>query len=381
MSQPIDFGPGVPTKIRVRPQALAATDRPTVTVVIPCFNYARYLPVAVESALSQGGVDVDVVIVDDCSTDDSLAVAHRLEAQNASVKVLAHEVNQGPVATFNDGLRLVSGQFLVRLDADDLLTPNSLQRATALARRYPSVGLVYGHPVHFASDVPAPRQGVRSWTVWPGRHWLADRCRTGLNVITAPEAVMRTSLVERLGGQLELAHTHDMEMWLRIAAFSDVGRVNGPDQAWHREHDDSLSARKVDYLKDLRERWLAFDTLFAGPAGDLAEAPALRRLAHRAIAREALRRASYLYDRGRVDDALVRELREVASEVAPFDAVADEWRGLDRRMELGTDRVRRRPWSIGAVIQRRLEHEINSRLWTRTGSYGRSMGLRKLGNA
>ena len=245
MSQPTDLraaGPraGVRERLRVRPHALAATDRPTVTVVIPCFNYGRFLPDAVTSALSQDGVEVDVVVVDDRSTDDSLAVARALAVEHPAVRVLAHDTNQGPVATFNDGLEFVSGEFLVRLDADDLLTPGSLARAAALARCYPSVGLVYGHPRHFTSEPPAPRLRVRSWTVWPGRHWLADRCRTGLNVITSPEVLMRTSVVQRVGGQQPLMHTHDMEMWLRISAFADVARVNGPDQAWHRDHPDSL---------------------------------------------------------------------------------------------------------------------------------------------
>ena len=247
------------------PQALAATDRPTVTVVIPCFNYGRFLPGAVASALSQDGVEVDVVVVDDRSTDNSLAVARTLAVEHPAVRVLAHDTNRGMVATFNDGLAFVSGEFLVRLDADDLLTPGSLARAAALARCYPSVGLVYGHPRHFTGEPPAPRLHVRSWTVWPGRHWLADRCRTGLNVITSPEVLMRTSVVQRVGGQQPLMYTHDMEMWLRISAFADVARVNGPDQAWHRDHPDSLSARLVDELKDLHERRAAFGTCSRAP--------------------------------------------------------------------------------------------------------------------
>ena len=56
------------------------------------------------------------------------------------------------VATFNDGAKTATGEFLVRLDADDLLTPGSLARATQLARAYPSVGLVYGHPIHFSTE-------------------------------------------------------------------------------------------------------------------------------------------------------------------------------------------------------------------------------------
>ena len=110
----------------------------TVTVVIPCYNYARYLPLAVNSALDQTGVVVDVVIVDDCSQDDSLTVANDLANRDHRVKVLAHTINQGPVATFNDGLEMATGEFLVRLDADDLLTPGALQRAVAVFRRFPA---------------------------------------------------------------------------------------------------------------------------------------------------------------------------------------------------------------------------------------------------
>jgi len=131
---------GEPVRIR----ALESTgDAPSVSVVIPCFNYARFLPEAVESALSQAGVVVDVIIVDDASTDDSLAVAHRLAASDARVRVLAHPANAGPVRTFNDGLTLVSGEFLVRLDADDMLKPLMLERTVALLEANRSVSIAY----------------------------------------------------------------------------------------------------------------------------------------------------------------------------------------------------------------------------------------------
>ncbi len=385
MSQSIDLDAGAhgvaaQRRQRLRPKPLAAGDRPTVSVVIPCFNYARFLPDAIGSALTQERVTVDVVVVDDCSTDDSLAVARAIAAQEPAVTVVAHERNQGPVVTFNDGLQHVTGEFVVRLDADDMLTPGSLARATALARQHPNVGLVYGHPCQFTGEPPEPRRRTRSWTVWPGRHWLADACRTGLNVIASPEVLMRTALVEQVGGQQPLAHTHDMEMWLRMAAFADVGRVNGPDQAWHREHAGSLSARSVDKLMDLRERQAAFDLLFAGAAGAIPEAEQLHQLARRAIARSALDMACYLYDRAKVDEEQVAALVEIAREAAPADTLAKDWRRLQRRMILGPDRVQRRPWSVASVIRGRVQHAVNVRLWSRTGIYGRSLGARSLRN-
>jgi glycosyltransferase involved in cell wall biosynthesis len=364
---------GLARRLRVRPASgLGVGARPTVSVVIPCFNYARFLPSAVRSALTQEGVGVNVVIVDDASTDNSLKVARALAAEHPEVTVLAHETNQGPVATFNDGLELVSGEFLVRLDADDLLTPGALRRATSLARAFPSVGFVYGHPRHFVDEPPSPRLGVRTWTVWPGREWLESRCRSGLNVITSPEVVMRSSVVELVGGQQPLAHTHDMEMWMRIAAFSDVGRVDGPDQALHREHPDSLSSRKVDHTTDLRERIAAFDALFAGRAGTIPEAETLFWLARRALARDALRKACHLYDRGKATEGSIATLTALAREVAPGDAALPEWRQLRRRSDLGMHRVPSRPWYVAAAIRRRLQHEIAYRRWTRTGAWERT---------
>lgn len=123
-----------------RPNGRAAT----VTVVIPNFNYARYLSAAIASVLTQEGVVVDVVVVDDASSDDSVAVASRLAASDPRIQVVRQETNRGPVDTFNRGLDHVTGEFLVRLDADDMLTPGSLSRSVSLAQAFPSVGLVYG---------------------------------------------------------------------------------------------------------------------------------------------------------------------------------------------------------------------------------------------
>ena len=371
--------PGLERRARVRPVPLSGSGlRPTVSVVIPCFNYAHFLPLAVGSALGQEGVDVEVIVVDDASTDASLQVAGDLAAEHVAVTVVSHATNQGPVATFNDGLELASGEFLVRLDADDQLTPGSLLRSTALARAYPSVGLVYGHPRHFRDEPPAPRSRIRSWTLWPGREWLAHRCRSGFNVITSPEVLMRSSIVQRVGGQQPLAHTHDMEMWFRIAAFSDVARIDGPDQAWHRDHPDSLSARMVDDMVDLFERRDAFDVLFRGPAGEIPEAAALQWLAQRSLARDALDRACHLYDRGNATQESVGILVDFAREVEPPGVTLPGWRAVRRRSELGPARVRRRPWYTAAALRRRLRNEIMHLRWTRTGAWEPARGAEHL---
>jgi glycosyltransferase involved in cell wall biosynthesis len=362
--------PGVAgARLRQRPTPSAA--RPTVGVVIPCYNYAGYVGAAIESVLSQTGVDVDIVVVDDRSADASAAVVRAIAASEPRVRLIEHEHNRGAVATFNDGLAVVEGQYLVRLDADDLLTPGSLERSVAVAEAHPTVGLVYGHPLHFSGGtLAAARERVRRWTVWNGRAWLRERCRTGLNVITSPEVLMRRSVVDRVGGQRDLAHTHDMEMWLRIAAISDVAYIEGPDQAWHREHASSLSQSIDPSLGDILDRRDAFHTLFDWSGPHLPETAVLRALADRAIADEARVRIRHMYDRGRVDVDVEARLFDLIAELSDDGELGSIHASLHRVRSRGVT-ARPRPWQVGRAAMRRVANTVRVRRWHRHGVFHR----------
>lgn len=342
--------------------------RPTVSVVVPTYNYARYLPDAVGSVLSQKHVEVEVIVVDDHSTDDSLAVARRLAAGDDRVRVIARPANAGPVATFNAGLAEAHGEFLVRLDADDALTPGSLARAVALLQRHPEVGLVYGHPVHFEGDLPTTaRERVTEWVIWKGADWLESRCRLGTNCITSPEVVMRSSVVAEVGGQRDLAHTHDMEMWFRIARASDVAWVAGVDQAWHREHAASLSAREVGVMTEFSERAAAFETLLTDGVGDPEEAARLLGLAHRALANEALVRTTQAYSAGRGDTEETAAYLAFARTMTDDLAALPRGRAAERAIRLGRSRARFSPSLFAAAVSHRIELVTGRARWRARG--------------
>lgn len=360
----------VSRRLRVRPIHPGQNESPTVSVVIPCFNYSQYLAQAVESCLSQEAVAVDVIIVDDGSTDNSLDVARHLSQKHSNVSVLSHSSNRGVVETFNEGARNATGEFLVRLDADDLLTPGSLSRATSVARAYPSLGLVYGHPIHFSSDCP-PRFRARatSWTVWPGIEWLRMRCRFPHNVITSPEVLMRRSVVERVGYQAPLRHTHDMEMWLRISGFADVAYIHGADQAWHREHASSMSAVEVDELVDLKERLQAFEVLFAGPLGSISEASLLEEAAAKSFLTEALRAACHELDRGAGASELFNFCIGMAEDLNPTIRQRETLKRLKARAQVKS----LLPWAHPGALCRRVVGRAKSEMriahWHRNGVY------------
>ena len=333
--------------------------RSTVSVIIPCFNYARFLPGAIASALDQRDVDIDVIVVDDSSSDGSLAVARRIARDDVRVQVIAHAHNLGPVAAFNDGLAVASGEFLIRLDADDLLTPGSVARSVALAEEHPQVGMVYGYPVPFSGSAPAShRDRAKFWDIWSGASWLERRCQLGVNCITSPEVLMRASVVDRVGGQRALAHTHDMEMWFRLARDSDVGWVGGCDQALHREHPDSLSARQVDVMTDFHERVDAFRLLFEDGMGEVSENARLFRLARMALANEALSRTVSAYAKGRgatsESEGYLSFARGLGVDLGELRAAAS----FARAERLGPVRSRRSPQLLGWAAIYRLTREL-----------------------
>jgi hypothetical protein len=338
---------------------------PSVSVVIPCYNYARFLPAALGSVVSQQDVDVEAIVIDDCSTDDTADVAAAFAASDPRIQVRSHPRNLGHIATYNDGLAAASGEYVVILSADDLLTPGSLARATALLDAHPNVGFAYGRTERFAgSSPPAPDGTGKRWTIWRGHDWIRARCRRGLNVIWSPEVVMRASVQRAIGGyRPDLPRTGDFEMWMRAACVSDVGRVDGVDQAFYRLHPDSMShtihTGERFQLQALHD---AFATL--PEAGRQPDAERLYEQARRGLAVTALRHACRSYHRPPIDDASAAELMAFALAMFPDAHRLIQWHSLQwRRWAL-----RRWPAGLTPALEAlsQIEYRLHWRwlLWT-----------------
>ncbi len=311
----------------------------SVSVVIPCYNYGRFLREAVGSALDdQPGVNVRVLVIDDASPDGSAEVAKEIAAADPRVEVHFHGTNEGPIATYNEGiLEWAEGDYTVLLSADDRLTAGALGRATKLLEAHPGVGFVYGHPVHYQQGHPPQpaRTSVRGWTVWPGLWWLKRRFRDGKSVITSPEVVVRTSMQKRVGGYSpQLPHSCDMEMWMRLAAQGDVGYLRGVDQAYYRMHGQNMTIDRP-LLVDLRQRELAYEAVLERCADKLPDRARLSDVVHRNLSREALWAAARAYDRGRTGQMPVDELIAFASECWPTASRMPIYRALQLRQRIG----------------------------------------------
>jgi glycosyltransferase involved in cell wall biosynthesis len=351
-----------------RPVALRR--RPRVSVVIPLYNYGHFLGECIESVLTQGGVEADVLVIDDASTDDSLSIAQAVAAGDPRVRVVSNPHNVGMVRTINEGMWAVEGEYIVKMDADDVLTPGALARATALLDAYPSLGFVYGFPVTFAESPPPPaRTKVRSWTVWSGRDWLRAVCRRGRNCIAQPEVVMRAAVLHAAGRyKPELPHGSDFEIWLRMAMLADVGRVNGAHQGYYRVHPESMQ-RGIEniYLKDLQVSAEVFTQLFEDARSELSDASDLARTARRAVAANALDHASRAYDEGREHLEPVDEYLKLAEQLWPETRNLRHRQALERRRALRSASFNERLAASARRQMRDVEYRLRWRRWRWTG--------------
>lgn len=342
-------------------------------MVVPCYNYGRFLGDCVASIVTQPGVTVDVLVIDDASPDGSGGVAQSLAKQYPQVRLIRHARNQGHIATYNEGLSLVTGDYVVLLSADDMLTPGALSRATALLEAHPSVGMVYGNPLTFLDTLPPPRTRASSWSVWPGSRWIRAQCRRGLSIVYSPEAVVRRSVHQAAGYyRPELPHSGDLELWLRIAAVSDIGRVNGADQAFRRVHPASMmQSSYATALLDLKARLAAYDSFLSRAGRGLPNSSSLKELAHRRVAEEALEFAcSLLSQSGQQSDFAqeVVECVELAKLVHPGYQQLAAWREYER--VTGTadrNRIRSRLFERVYPLRRNLQARWRWQRWHRMG--------------
>jgi glycosyltransferase involved in cell wall biosynthesis len=318
-----------------------------VDIVVPCYNYGRYLRQCVDSLLTQEGVDVRVLIIDDCSTDDSPEIARAIAAEDSRVEFRRHEKNLGHIATYNEGLLgWVTAEYCLLISADDLLTPGALGRATHVMDGHPSVGLAYGRQKHFVDILPdtQPLDSSEESTIIAGLEFVRTMCETASNPVNTPTAVVRTSVLHEVGGYLpELPHTADMELWLRVAACSDVA-VQSACQALKRAHPAQMQTHFVEQpVRDFKQRRLAIEMFYDARADQSAVPSAWRDAAIRSLAEQSFWEASRRVDSGLSKS--VDELLDYAKELDPQIVGRGTWTRLSWKRRLGPRGWRIvRPW-------------------------------------
>lgn len=201
-----------------------------ITVVITCYKEGKLIFDAVNSILNQSQIPLEIVIVNDASTDpETVRVCQELE-QNPLVRVIWRTQNGGTAMARNDGFKSARGEILVPLDADDILPTNAIAIILETFQTYPDAGFVYGN---YLRQEDADANGVE---INPGDialHSMLQVRRFSLStnwrlIGTTP---LKRSLWESIGGydpDFGVDDLHDVEFWIRAIA-SGVGYYYIPE--------------------------------------------------------------------------------------------------------------------------------------------------------
>ncbi len=193
---------------------------PLVSVIIPNYNYACYLPQAIDSVLAQTYAPVEIIVVDDGSRDDSLAV---LKSYGARLRWVT-QPNQGVAAARNHGARLSQGSYLAFLDADDYWLPAKLERQLERFLQNPELGLVYCGVAEFneSGTVSLRQEGAEGGVLQELLLLRRPAFFGGGSGFVTPRA-----LFEEAGGFDEhLSTSADWDLALRLAARRPFGFVS-----------------------------------------------------------------------------------------------------------------------------------------------------------
>ena len=182
-------------------------DLPLVSVVIPTYNRSQLLRLTVDSVLIQTYPNIEIIVIDDGSTDDTAIVMQQYAGQVTYVK----QNNQGGTAASNAGIKLASGKYINVLDHDDLFLPTKIERQVQILNSQPEIGLVHCGYYHIDAEGNLLNQ-VR---LLPEGNVLKDLLTRG-NFIWSGAPLIRKECLDKVG-YFEDTFSSDWDLWLRIA--------------------------------------------------------------------------------------------------------------------------------------------------------------------
>ena len=211
--------------------------RALVSVVIPAFNYGHFVGDAVDSALAQTYRDIEVIVVDDGSTDDTQRVLKRFGSRIRYV----YQNNRGLSAARNTGIRLANGDWIALLDADDVWHPQKTEVQLSAGQSVVDVGLIGSLPADVLPPALDPSPAVRVLSV---RDFL-------VSIRTGPSGTLiRRACFDAVGLFDEsLRSIEDRDMWLRIAARFPAVEIVSPCW-WYRPHQGQMSRHGARMLEN-----------------------------------------------------------------------------------------------------------------------------------
>jgi glycosyltransferase involved in cell wall biosynthesis len=220
---------------------------PAVSVVIPAFNAATTIAEALASVRAQTFTDYEVIVVDDASTDNTVAIAEHESSNLPNHRTIALPSNVGPAAARNAGIRAARGTWIAFLDGDDKWLPWKLELQCELADAYRDYETFCGTAIALGESAPAPHVGIRSGA----RRILALRDFAIRNEVATSTVLTRKQAIEDAGFfDEQFRGPEDYDLWIRLAGRRPILKLDYPVSEY-RHVEGSLSRDDMTFLSQV----------------------------------------------------------------------------------------------------------------------------------
>lgn len=217
---------------------------PKVTVLMPVYNGEKYLGGAIESILDQTFSDFEFLIIDDGSTDNSLKIIKSFEDER--IRTVRNNKNLKLAKTLNKGIHLAKGEYIIRMDCDDISLPERLSRQVSFMEENPEVG-ASGSWVELIGD-----NAGKIWDFVPGNPDILRCLLLFSNYIFHPTVIIRKKLLKKYDLYYDetFSTSQDYDLWCRISQHSNISNLEEV-LLYYREHPDKISQISIkDQIKN-----------------------------------------------------------------------------------------------------------------------------------
>lgn len=195
------------------------SDRPKISVLMPVYNGERYLCEAVESILGQTFMDYEFIIIEDGSTDSTWEIL--TEYRDPRIRLVKNNHNMGVTRSLNNGLRLAKGEYIARMDADDVSLPERFEKQVEYMEAHPEIG-VLGTWIEYIDEngVPLGEWRMPTSPVLIGWSLFFGTC------LIHPSVMMRRNVIEQVGFyRLEPLYAEDYDLWVRLSTVTRIANI------------------------------------------------------------------------------------------------------------------------------------------------------------
>jgi teichuronic acid biosynthesis glycosyltransferase TuaG len=207
-----------------------------VSIITPAYNCEKYIAECIDSVINQTYKNWEMIIVDDCSTDDTCAVVERFSSSDPRIRLIRRTENGGPARTRNTALKAANGRYIAFLDSDDLWLPKKLERQLAFME-IKGAALSYTQYRRFTEDSKQPGPLISVPSFFTYRQLLQN---TGIACLTVIIDTKFTGPIE-----MPLVQHEDYALWLKILKRGIVAQGLMEDLARYRITETSVSGNKV----------------------------------------------------------------------------------------------------------------------------------------